>query len=104
MPNNRTRSQTHSDNNDNIINIQLLYDTNDPTEPDLWSGNFHPISLHGSIGQIALDTKNIKDSLNFIIKYISNKKVNLKSANELKNLDGIGDMVWNFISSIYQSS
>ena len=104
MSNDRTRSQTHSDDDDNIINIQLLYDPNDPTEPDLWSGNFHPISLHRSIGQIASDTKNIKDSLNFMVKYISNKKVNLKSANELKNLDGIGDVVWNFISSIYQSS
>jgi len=48
--------------------------------------------------------KNIKDSLNFMAKYITNKKVNPKSANELKDLDGIGDAVWNFISSVYQSS
>ena len=37
-------------------------------------------------------------------KYITNKKVNPKSANELKDLDSIGDVVWNFISSVYQSS
>jgi len=37
-------------------------------------------------------------------KYISNKKVNLESANDFKDFDGIGDAVWNFISSIYQSS
>ena len=37
-------------------------------------------------------------------KYITNKKVNPKSANELKDLDSIGDAVWNFISSVYQSS
>ena len=37
-------------------------------------------------------------------KYISNKKVNLKTANEFKDFDGIGDVVWNFISSVYQSS
>ena len=73
-------------------------------EPDLWSGNFHPISLHRSIKQIALDTKNIKDSLNFIVRYISNKKVNPKTANDFKDFDGIGDAVWNFISSVYQSS
>jgi len=104
MPNDRTRSQTHGDDDDNSINIQLLYDPNAPTEPDLWSGKIHPISLHGSIGQIASDAKNIKDSLNFMAKYITNKKINLKSANELKDLYGIGDAVWNFISSVYQSS
>ena len=104
VPNDRTRSQTHGDDDNNVINIQLPYDPNAPTEPDLWSGNFHPISLHGSIGQIALDAKNIKDSLNFMAKYITNKKVNPKSANELKDMDSIGDAVWNFISSVYQSS
>jgi len=88
---------------ENIINIQLPYDPNTPTEPDLWSGNFHPISLHGSIEQIASDTKSIKDSLNFMAKYIANKKVNPKNANELKDFDGIDDSVWNFISAIYQS-
>ena len=73
-------------------------------EPDLWSGNFHPISLHGSIEQIASDTKNIKDLLNFIARYISNKKINPKTANDFKDFEGIGDAVWNFISSVYQSS
>ena len=48
--------------------------------------------------------KNIKDLLNFMVKYISNKKVNPKLANDFKDFDGISDMVWNFISSIYQSS
>jgi len=104
VPNERSRGQTHGDDDDNVINIQLPYDPNAPTEPDLWSGNFHPISLHGSIGQIASDTKNIKDSLNYMAKYISNKKVNPKTANEFKDFDSIGDAVWNFISSVYQSS
>ena len=36
-------------------------------------------------------------------KYISNKKVNPKTANYLKDLDGISDLVWNFISSVYQT-
>jgi len=37
-------------------------------------------------------------------KYISNKKVNPKNANNLKDFDGIGDLVWNFISAVYQAS
>ena len=93
-----------SDDDNNIINIQLPYDLNAPTEPELWSGNFHPISLHSSIKHIASDTKCIKDSLNFMAKYISNKKVNPKNANNLKDFDGMGDSVWNFISIVYQAS
>jgi len=88
----------------NVVNIQLPYDLNAPTEPDLWSGNFHPISLHGSIEQIASNTKNIKDSLNFMARYISNKKVNPSKANDLSDFDGIGDSIWNFISSVYQAN
>ena len=89
---------------DNIINIRLLYDPNSPTEPELWSSNFHLISLHGSIEQIALDTKSIKDSLNFMARYILNKKVNHSNANNLLDFDGIGDSIWNFISSVYQAN
>ena len=67
-------------------------------------GIWNIISSWLSIGQIALDTKNIKDLLNYMVKYISNKKINLKTANEFKDFDGIGDVVWNFISLVYQSS
>ena len=75
-----------------------------PTELELWSGNFHLISLYGSIEQIVLDTKNIKDSLNFMARYISNKKVNSNKANDLLDFDGIGDSIWNFISAVYQAN
>ena len=103
VPIDRTRGQDPCDDDDNVIDIQLPYNPNISTEPKLWSGNFHPISLHGSIEQIASDMKSIKDSLNFMARYISNKKVNPKTANNLKDLDSIGDAVWNFLSSVYQS-
>ena len=93
-----------SENDDNVINIQLPYNPNTSTEPELWSDNFHPISLHGSIKHIASDTKCIKNLLNFMAKYTSNKKINPKNANDLKDFDGIGDTVWNFISVVYQAS
>ena len=99
---NKTRGEVPCDDDDNVINIQIAYNPNAPTEPELWSGNFQSISLHGSIKHIASNTKSIKDSLNFMAKYISNKKVNLKTANDLKDLDSISDLVWNFISSVYQ--
>ena len=37
-------------------------------------------------------------------KYISNKKVNSSNANDLSDFDGIGDSIWNFISSVYQAN
>ena len=42
-------------------------------EHNLWDGSFHPISLHNSIKHIAMDSKNIKNLLNFMAKYIANK-------------------------------
>ena len=88
--------------NDTIINIPLPYDPNTLTEPDLWDSSFHPISLHGSMEHLALDTKNIKDLLNFMTKYISNKQVGLVRSNDLNDFKGIGKTLWNLISSVYQ--
>jgi len=61
------------------------------------------ILLHGLIKHFALDSKNIKDSLNFMAKYISNKQVNSSKANKLNDFDGIGNAIWNFISSVYET-
>jgi len=84
-----------------IINIQLPYDLNTPTKPKLWDGNFHPISLYRSIEYLVSDSKNIKDSLNFIAKYITNKQVDPAKSNNLENFNGISEVIWNFIFSIY---
>ena len=88
---------------DDVINIQLPYDPQAPTEPDLWSGSFHPISLHSSIEYFASDAKNIKVSLNFLAKYIQGKQVNGNKVNDLGDFNGMGDAIWNFISSVYTS-
>jgi len=88
---------------DEVINIQLPYDPQAPMEPELWSGSFHPISLHGSIEHFASDAKNIKVSLNFLAKYIQGKQVNGNKVNDLDDFDGMGDAIWNFISSVYVS-
>ena len=74
-----------------------------PTEPELWSGSFHPISLHGSIEHFASDAENIKVTLNFLAKYIKNKQVNSSMVTKLNNFDGMGDAIWNFISSVYEA-
>jgi len=91
----------HGQHEEDVINVQVPYDINAPTEPELWSGSFHPISLHGSIEHFALDTKNIKVTLNSLAKYIKNKQVNGSLVNDLNDFDGMGDAIWNFISVVY---
>jgi len=51
-----------------------------------------------------LDAKNIKDFLNFMAWYISNKQVDSARSNNLEDLKGIGEAIWNFISSVYQAN
>jgi len=67
---NNEATPSHVSHEDDVINIQLPYNPQAPTEPKLWSGSFHPISLHSSIEHFASDSKNIKVSLNFLAKYI----------------------------------
>jgi len=81
----------HVDNE--VINIQLLYNPNMPTEPKLWDESFHPISLHGSIEHLASNSKNIRDLLNCIAKYISNKQINPKKSNDVENLKGVSETI-----------
>jgi len=94
---------TSAHGDDAVINILLPYNPNALTKPDLWDSSFHPIFLHGSMEHLALDAKNIKDLLNFMAKYISNKQVDLVRSNDLNDFKGIGEMLWNLISSVYQS-
>jgi len=82
---------THGD--DAVINVSLPYDPNTPTEPELWNGNFHLISLHRSMEHLTFDAKNIKDSLSFMTKYIGNKQINLAKSNELEDFKGIGEAI-----------
>ena len=56
-----------------FINIPLPHDPDMSSDPEIWGGNFHLISLYGLIEHITSDTKNIKDSLKFMAKYITNK-------------------------------
>jgi len=100
---NNKATSSHGTHEEDVINIQLPYDLHVSTEPELWSGSFHPISLYGFIEHFALDSKNIKVTLNFLAKYIQGKQVNGSKANDLNDFDGMGDAIWNFISSVYAS-
>jgi len=82
----------HVDDN-NVINIQLPYDSDQPIEPDLWNSNFSHVSFHGLLEHLLSDTRYIKTSLVCIAKYIKNKKIESSKANNIKYLQGIGEAV-----------
>ena len=67
MSGNNEAFPTHASHEESIINIQLLYNSQVPMEPDLWSRSFHPISLHNSIKHFALDLKILKISMAWAI-------------------------------------
>jgi len=98
---NNKATPTHAPYKDDVINIQLLYNLQAPTEPEIWSGSFHLISLHSSIEYFMFDFNNIKVTLNSLAKYIQNKQVNSGKANDLNKFDGMDDAIWNFISAVY---
>ena len=76
---------------ENMVNTQLSYDINQVIEPDTWDGNFHSVSLHSSMEHLASDTKNIKESLHCIMKYILNKKIKNGRANDGNDFKGIDE-------------
>jgi len=93
-----TSNVPHVDNDD-VINIQLLYDPNRPMEPELWDGNFQHISLYSSLEHLPSDASCIKTSLICMAKYIGNKKIDSTKANEVNDLKGIGEVAWKFVSA-----
>jgi len=76
--------------NNDIINIQLPYNPNQPMEPELWDSNFGRIFLHGSLEHLPSDASSIKTSFIHMAKYIKNKKIDIIKSNSVKELQGIG--------------
>ena len=62
-------------------------------ELKLWNRNFYLILLYGSLEYLASDFKNIKDLLNFVVKYISNKQINSKRSNNIQDFKDMGETI-----------
>jgi len=90
-------------NNPDVINIQLNYDINQPLDPDSWNGDFRAISLHSFMEHLGSDIKIIKESLSRMEKYILGKSIDSTKANDIKDFEGLGKVVWGFILAFYSS-
>ena len=86
--------------NENMFNVHLPYDINQALDPKSWDSNFHTISLYSSIEHLVSDIKYIKESLIRMQKYILIKS---NKTNNVKDLEGVGEAVWGFISALYKS-
>ena len=74
----------------NVFNIHLNYNPNQALDSNSWDGNFHAISLYGSMKHLASDALNIKESLIRMKKYITGKSIKGLKANDIKDLMGMG--------------
>ena len=88
---------------EDVINIQLPYDPNQPTKKDLWNSNFQTISLHGSLEHLPSNSKCIKKSLTHIVKYIGNKNIDVNKSNNVVELREIDEAAQIFLSAFYNS-
>ena len=73
----------------NMFNIYLNYNSNQALDSNSWDGNFHAVSLYGSMKHLASDALNIKESLIRIKKYITGKSIKGLKANDIKDLMGM---------------
>ena len=85
-----------------MFNINLDYDINQALDPEKWDGKFYATSLHRAMKYVVSDIKNIKDSFWRMSKYIRSKAIN-NNSNNCKDLEGVGKVLWEFLSSIYES-
>ena len=85
-----------------MFNINLNYDIDQALDPEEWNGDFCATSLHGAMEHLVSDVKNIKDSLWRMGKYIRGKSID-SNPNNIKDMDGVGKVIWEFLSSVYDS-
>ena len=72
-------------------------------KPDLWDGNFHSVSLHGSLKHLTSNTNSIRKSMVHMATYIKNKKIKTSKSNNIKDFESIDKAAWELISSIYEA-
>jgi len=92
-----------STENENVFNVQLLYDVNQALDLESWDSNFRAILIHSFMEHLTSNISNIKESLGRIQKYILSKTIKSNNTNNIKDLEGVGKVAWSLISSLYKA-
>ena len=58
-------------------------------ELECWDESFYSIFLYGSLEHLPSDSKNIKESMIYMAKYIENKKINTTKSNNVSELKSV---------------
>ena len=83
--------------------LAIPYIANQPMDPQLWGGNFYPISLFGLDEYLERDTKNIMYSLLRMIAFIKQHRLENSTAEDISQISEFEFIAWKFLSFIYES-
>ena len=86
-----------------FTNILISYDINQPVEPNGWNGEAYPISIFSIMEFLEIDSINMTSLFLCIANFIRNRSVKHNMVNNVKQLQGFSQTVWQFISSIYKA-
>jgi len=92
--------------NEPIPNIEpsvIPYQTNGPADPNLWDGNFSPISLLGVDEFLNGDAKNMACSLQRMAIFIKQRSLIDRDIHQFPQLLEVGNTAWEFIAAIYEA-
>ena len=81
----------------------IPYSANVPADPSLWNRNFMATSLFGTNEFLNSDINNIMCSLRCIACFLRQRNVKDQNANNIRQLDPFNELVWDFISAIFES-
>ena len=91
------------DTQQEVYEVPLAYDINQPTKPNAQDNEAHPISIFGIMEFLEIDSKNMYTSLLYMANFIRTRKVVNGKANNIPELKGFGKVAQYFIFSIYNS-
>lgn len=81
----------------------IPYSANVPADPSLWDGKFAAASLFGTNEFLASDINNITCSLQHMARFLRQRKLEGRNANNIRQLDPFGESAWDFVSAIFKS-
>ena len=99
----KINNATNICNSQKFVNVPILYNINQLVKLNAWDGEAYLISIFGTIEFLEIDFKNISTLLLHITNFIRNRDVESNKVNNVNQLQGFGQAVWEFISSIYKS-
>jgi len=82
----------------------ILYQDNQPTNPQLWDGNFTPVSMSSVDEFLTSNIKNIVCSLLRTAIFIKQQLLGNKTTKNIPQIVDFSFASWEFINTIYKSS